>query len=73
MYVCICNSVTDREIKKAVKQGVDTFDKVCSSLGVASCCGRCENHAREVIAQAQHTQSPLSGIPVIPVPMPCVA
>lgn len=73
MYVCICNSVTDREIKKAVKQGIDTFDEVRNQLGVSSCCGQCENHAREVINEACTAKPTFSGIPLIPVSMPHLA
>lgn len=73
MYVCVCNAVTDREIKKAVKHGDDTFEKVQSALKVATCCGRCELHAREVIAEAQQAKPALGSIPLIPVTMPCPA
>ncbi|MEZ5535825.1 MAG: (2Fe-2S)-binding protein [Thiolinea sp.] len=73
MYVCVCNAVTDREIKKAVKQGDDTFEKVRDSLKVASCCGQCESHAREVIAEAKQAKPTLGGIPLFPVDMPCPA
>lgn len=52
MYVCICNSVTDKAIKRAVKRGCNSYDKVCHKLKVASCCGRCEGHAREVVSEA---------------------
>ena len=52
MYVCICNSVTDKAIKRAVKRGCDSYDRVCDKLKVASCCGRCEGHAREVVKEA---------------------
>ncbi|CAA6816147.1 MAG: (2Fe-2S)-binding protein [uncultured Thiotrichaceae bacterium] len=73
MYVCICNAVTDREIKKAVKQGVNTFDQVRDQLGVASCCGQCESHAREVINEARTAKPVFAGIPLIPVSMPHMA
>lgn len=53
MYVCICNAVTDKAIKTAVKNGDDTYERVCEKLSVASCCGRCRGHAHEVIAEAR--------------------
>ncbi|PWQ95183.1 (2Fe-2S)-binding protein [Leucothrix arctica] len=52
MYVCICNAVTDKAIKKAVNNGCHNFDKVCKKLNVATCCGRCKDHAREVVSEA---------------------
>lgn len=57
MYVCVCNAVTDRDIKKAIAQGHDTFDKVCCQLKVASCCGRCQCMARQIIDEATQEQS----------------
>lgn len=66
MYVCICNNVTDRDIKSAVKRGCDSYEKICSELKVASCCGRCRSHAHEVLAEATNTQEkpliPMSGL-----------
>ncbi len=73
MYVCVCNAVTDREIRTAVKQGDDTFEKVRDSLKAASCCGRCESHTREVIAEAQQAETASGIIPLIPLAMPCPA
>ncbi|WP_020558724.1 (2Fe-2S)-binding protein [Thiofilum flexile] len=57
MYVCVCNAVTDRDIKKAVAQGHDTFDKVSCQLKVGSCCGRCQFMARQIIDEAQQEQT----------------
>jgi bacterioferritin-associated ferredoxin len=50
MYVCICNAVTDREIRQCAELGARTVDDLRDALGVASCCGRCEGVAREVLA-----------------------
>lgn len=52
MYVCVCNSVTDRQIRKAVHSGVSTFEGLSAELKVATCCGRCEDCARRVLDQA---------------------
>jgi bacterioferritin-associated ferredoxin len=52
MYVCVCNAVTDGEIRGAVKLGVRTLDDLSSMLGVATCCGRCTECARGVLAEA---------------------
>lgn len=52
MYVCICNSVSDKAIKKAVKQGHDTLGAIQEELNVGTCCGRCKGHACEVIEEA---------------------
>jgi bacterioferritin-associated ferredoxin len=52
MYVCICNSVTDRQIRKAVNNGADSLQAIQSQLKVGTCCGKCRDCARRVIADA---------------------
>jgi len=52
MYVCICNAVTDREIRQCADWGVETLDQLRESLGVASCCGKCEGMARALLGEA---------------------
>ena len=34
MYICICHSVTDKAIKRCVRQGHDTFEEVQKELKV---------------------------------------
>jgi len=58
MYVCICNAVTDRQIRHAVRGGVVTFEQLRMQLPIARCCGRCEPHARQVLAQALAEEFP---------------
>lgn len=52
MYVCVCNAVTDHEIRVAVKLGVRTLEDLSATLGVATCCRRCTDCARQVLADA---------------------
>lgn len=52
MYVCVCNAVTDREIRGAVKLGVRTLDDLSATLGVATCCRRCTDCAQQVLDEA---------------------
>lgn len=52
MYVCICNAVTDGEIREAVHGGANTLDALGEQLGVGTCCGRCASCARKVIHEA---------------------
>lgn len=57
MYVCICNSVTDKAIKKAVRQGHDTLEAIQQELKVGTCCGRCKHHARDVIEETLNPET----------------
>ena len=52
MIVCVCKSVSDRKIRTAIADGVDSFDELQFELGVALCCGKCEESVRDVMAQS---------------------
>jgi bacterioferritin-associated ferredoxin len=51
LYICICNAVTEREIRGAVELGCSSMDDLRRDLGVASCCGKCLHDARQVLRQ----------------------
>lgn len=54
MYVCMCNGLTDRDIRRASDQGHCTVASAYCSLGAEVNCGRCVPMARELInKQAQ--------------------
>lgn len=52
MYVCVCNSVTDSDIRAAAERGVATLRDLSRELKVATCCGRCATCAKHVLDQA---------------------
>jgi bacterioferritin-associated ferredoxin len=54
MYVCVCNAVTDREIRQCVALGAQTFEQVRECLGVSNSCGRCEPVARQIVIERDH-------------------
>lgn len=41
MYVCLCNGITDRQIKATVAAGATSLADLQNQLGVANCCGCC--------------------------------
>lgn len=55
MIVCVCNRISDREITRHARAGM-SFDDIQLELGVATCCGRCEGCARELVAQCSCAQ-----------------
>jgi bacterioferritin-associated ferredoxin len=57
MYICICNAVTEREIRGAAELGCATLDELSRDLGVATCCGKCEPEARRVLASCANCPS----------------
>lgn len=64
MYVCVCNGVTDTQIRQACDEGVTTFSALQKQLKVATCCGRCRDHANSVVEEHLSQQLPvLSMVP----------
>jgi bacterioferritin-associated ferredoxin len=53
MYVCICKAVTDKQIRRAAAQGVDSLYELRERLGVGSGCGSCADMAEEILMQHQ--------------------
>lgn len=51
MIVCVCNNISDREIRQAVDLGLSTMAELRSDLGVATCCGKCAPCAKQVLHQ----------------------
>jgi bacterioferritin-associated ferredoxin len=52
MIVCVCKSVSDRTIRASIAEGMDSFDELQFELGVATCCGKCEESVRDVMAES---------------------
>ena len=50
MIVCVCHRISDRDIARNVRSGMD-FDDIQLELGVATQCGQCEGCARDIVAQ----------------------
>ena len=56
MYVCICNAITDKQIRRAAKSGASTVYDLQSQLGVAAGCGSCHDHAAEILAEQRNAR-----------------
>lgn len=53
MIICICNNVSERDIRQAVRSGVTTINGLRDELGVSACCGKCRSCAKKVLHEAQ--------------------
>ncbi|CAN5746746.1 hypothetical protein BH09PSE5_BH09PSE5_01490 [soil metagenome] len=53
MIVCVCRRVSDKDIQREAHSGCSTFADLQMELGVATCCGRCGDCAKEVFESAQ--------------------
>lgn len=52
MYVCLCNAITDKDIKRAVaQQGVGNMRELKKTLAIGDQCGKCIQLAQHFIDQ----------------------
>ena len=49
MIVCVCNNISDREIRQAVELGVGSIEELRRDLGVSTCCGQCFDCAEQIL------------------------
>ena len=53
MYVCICNGITDHQIREAAANGVRSMAELTMRTGCGANCGSCLDMAADMIAQMQ--------------------
>ena len=51
MIVCLCKSITDRDIAESVDNGVTSFEAMQAHLNVSSVCGSCSCEVKHIIQQ----------------------
>jgi len=59
MYVCICNAITDKQIRAAAESGATDLWGLQAKLGVASGCGSCKEAASEILAEYRRRPAPM--------------
>ena len=64
MFVCICNAITDHEIKETIASGATTMSDLQAQLGVGTCCGCCSELAASFLSGSNAQQTVSSGIRV---------
>jgi len=52
MYVCICNAITDSQIRKAAEAGIEDLWTLQRELGVAAGCGSCMETAAAILSDS---------------------
>ena len=51
MYVCLCNGITEGQIREAVSGGARSLRELGQCLGLTSCCGKCADCAKQVVRE----------------------
>ncbi|PZQ29566.1 MAG: bacterioferritin [Stenotrophomonas acidaminiphila] len=53
MYVCICNGITDHQIREAAAAGCSTVAELTMRTGAGANCGSCLDMAMDILQSAQ--------------------
>jgi bacterioferritin-associated ferredoxin len=61
MFICICNPVTDSEVRRCVREGACSLSDLQMRLGIAAQCGTCAPAAVALIEETRAVEPALSG------------
>lgn len=51
VYVCVCNGVTDHQIREAAAAGCGSMTELTMRTGAGACCGSCVDTAAALLAR----------------------
>ena len=57
MYVCICNAVTERQVRECLRSGARSLEDLAFKLGLGAGCGRCRECAAGLLEERQRRDS----------------
>lgn len=58
MYVCVCNSMKEKQVREHVKNGADTVGRVFKAHGCKAECAKCINCMRDVVSKELQERTP---------------
>ena len=67
MYVCVCNGVTDHQIREAAANGCRSVAELTMRTGCGAACGTCLDMASDLLNEAREAQR------VSPFPVPVLS
>lgn len=70
MYVCICNAVTDRQIREAAQRGITSLSELRDACGASGKCGCCAQHAEAILQEARGHRHATPDLQVSIMPIP---
>ena len=60
MIVCVCNCLTESDVRKAARAGAQTPEKAYACLGCEPQCGCCLDYAQDIIDEERGKRPRLS-------------
>jgi len=67
LYLCLCNAITERQVRECARSGAASVDQLTFELGVGAGCGRCVECAVDLLREVhggEHSQA-CPGAPAI--------
>jgi len=58
MYVCLCNALTDRDVRAAITAGASRPALVYRQCGATPCCGKCAPTMRDMLRESGPVPQP---------------
>ncbi len=65
MYVCVCNGVTDRQIREAVAHGCRSLAELTMRTGCGAACGSCLDVAAAMLEPVRAERERAFPVPVL--------
>jgi bacterioferritin-associated ferredoxin len=62
MYVCLCNAITDRDVRAHAADENTTVSMVYRSLGIKPKCGKCVPYVSQLLRQVVDMSPPPLGV-----------
>ena len=62
MYVCICNGITERQVREVAAAGCRNVAELTMRTGAGAGCGSCLELAAQILVEAQSANA----LPVLP-------
>ena len=58
MIVCVCNAISEQEIKDWVELGGSSMSELSDDLGLGTYCGSCRDCARQIVTDSVQARLP---------------
>ena len=65
VYVCICNGITDHDIRRAAEAGCSSMAELTMRTGAGACCGTCVDTATALLDEARTKPAKRIPLPVV--------
>ena len=65
MYVCLCNAVTEADIRNAASAGCGSMAELTMRTGAGACCGSCVDMAIDLL-EAHRPAAAAAALPALP-------